>query len=290
MLSSFLYYLVIYPVSLLPFWILYRISDIFSFVLEHIVQYRKKVIVTNIRNSFPEKAEREINTITHFFYKHFGDLIIESLKGFNLSEKAARKRISYEGVECIEKYFQEGKDVLIVLGHYGNWEMVGAAMPLFLNHKILAIYKPLTNLFFDNKMKETRGQFGCELVAMKETKAKALLDYGKPKALAFAMDQRPFKPERGYWMTFLNQVTGVLFGSEKFAKTFDLPIIFMTITKPKRGYYKVIFKEMFEKPKETSHGEISQIIMKKLEKDIKEKPEFWLWSHKRGKHKRPEGL
>jgi len=288
MLSKILYYLVIFPISLLPFSLLYIFSDILAFVLEYIIKYRNQVITNNLTNSFPEKSVKEIKLIKHKFYSHFSDLVLESLKGFNLSEKEVKKRVKFENIDDLEKFFEQGKDVMIVLGHYGNWEMVGSAIPLFISHKLLAVYKPLSNAFFDEKMKETRSQFGVVLSAMKEINKKAFHDYGKPKALCFAADQSPSNPKNCYWTTFLNQETGVLFGTEKFAKTLNIPIVYMVINKPKRGYYKINFTTLFENPQETEMGEITKAHIKHLEKDIIKQPEFWLWSHKRWKHKRTE--
>lgn len=286
--SKILYYFIIYPISLLPFFILYRISDILAFVFEYIVGYRKKVIYGNLKNSFPNKTEKELKKIQHKFYTHFSDLIVESLKGFNLSEKTARKRISFEGIDDLESFYKEGKSILLLSGHYGNWEMPGSALPLFISHLPLAIYKPLKNEFFNNKIKNSRSAFGDVLCSMKDVKTEISKDLGKPKAICFATDQSPSNPEKCYWTTFLNQETGVLFGAEKYAKELDYPVIYMTITKPKRGYYHIICTTLFENPKETSYGEITEIHTKFLEKEIIAKPEFWLWSHKRWKHKRPK--
>lgn len=287
MTSKFLYYLVIYPISLLPFFILYRISDFLAFVFEYILKYRDDVIRNNIQNSFPKKTKKEVKEIQHKFYKHFSDLIIESLKGFNLSEKTARKRISFEGTEEIERFFQEGKSIIILSGHYGNWEMPGTALPLFINHLPLAVYKPLTNKFFDNKIKESRAVFGDILLSMKDVKTEIAKDLGKPKAICFATDQSPSNPEKCYWTKFLNQDTGVLFGAEKYAKELNIPIVYMTITKPKRGYYHIICETLFENPLETTYGEITEKHTKFLEEKIIKRPELWLWSHKRWKHKKP---
>jgi KDO2-lipid IV(A) lauroyltransferase len=170
MLSKILYYLVIYPVSLLPFSFLYGLSNVLAFVLEYIVKYRREVMFNNLKNSFPEKSEAELKLILHKFYAHFSDLVLEGLKGFNLSEKDARKRISFEGLEDIERFYKEKRDIIFVSGHYGNWEMPGSSLSLFLKHSIVGLYKPLSNKFFDEKAKKSRSAFGVKLTAMQAFK------------------------------------------------------------------------------------------------------------------------
>lgn len=287
MLSKLLYYLVIYPVSLLPFSVLYVLSSLLAFVLEYIVKYRRKVIWNNLRNSFPEKSEAELKQILHRFYIHFSDLIVESLKGFNLSEKEVRKRVSFEGLEDMQRFYKEKREVIIVSGHYGNWEMPGSAISLFIDHLPVALYKPLSNKFFNEKAKQSRTAFGIELAAMKEFKAVSEQKTIEPRAFCLATDQSPSSPERCYWTTFLNQDTGVMFGAEKYAKELDAVVVYMSITKSKRGYYHVICTTLEEFPKSTKYGEITEQHTRFLEQEILKRPEHWLWSHKRWKHKNP---
>ncbi len=290
MLARILFYLVIYPISLLPYPLLYLFSDFLAFVLANIFKYRDKVISDNLKNSFPNKPQKELDDIKRKFYTHFSDLIFESLKGFNFSEKEARKRIVFEGLDDVEKFYKQGRDVLLLTGHYGNWETCGSALPLFISHLTLAVYKPLSNKFFDNKIKQTRTVFGVVLSSMKETKEKIKLDFGRPKATCFATDQSPSNPERAYWTTFLNQETAVLFGAEKYAKELNLPVIYFSILRQKRGYFKVVCQTLFEESKNTSYGEITEKHTQVLEQDIVKKPENWLWSHRRWKHKKPKNV
>tara|TARA_B110000037_G_scaffold223158_1_gene303079 strand:+ start:3652 stop:4518 length:867 start_codon:yes stop_codon:yes gene_type:complete len=287
MMSKLLYYFVVYPVSLLPFVILYLLSDVLAFVLEYIVKYRRTVIWNNLKNSFPEKTEKELKIILHKFYTHFSDIVLEGLKGFSLSEKEVRKRITFEGMEDFDKFYKEDRDVLVVTGHYGNWEMPGTTISLFIKHLPIALYKPLTNKFFDEKAKISRAAFGVALIAMKEFKEECANKLNAPRAFGLVTDQSPSSPDRCYWTTFLNQETGVLFGTEKYAKQLDAPVVYMSIHRQKRGYYNVKFTTLVAFPNETSHGEITEKHTKFLEKDINAKPENWLWSHKRWKHKKP---
>lgn len=287
MLSKILYYLVIYPVSLLPFSFLYGLSNVLAFVLEYIVKYRREVMFNNLKNSFPEKSEAELKLILHKFYAHFSDLVLEGLKGFNLSEKDARKRISFEGLEDVERFYKEKRDIIFVSGHYGNWEMPGSSLSLFLKHSIVGLYKPLSNKFFDEKAKKSRSAFGVKLTAMQAFKNECKLVSASPRIFCLATDQSPSNPNRCYWTTFLNQDTAVFFGAEKYAIELDAPVVYLSINKHKRGYYHVVCTTLVEFPKETKYGEITEKHTQVLEQDIIKKPEFWLWSHKRWKHKKP---
>lgn len=288
MLSKFLYYFVIYPISMLPFAILYGFSNVLAFVLEYIVKYRREVMLNNLKNSFPEKTEKEIEVILHQFYAHFSDLVLEGLKGFNLSKKEVLKRISFEGLEDMQRFYKENRDIIVVTGHYGNWEMPGTTGSLFIDHLPVPLYKPLSNKFFDEKVKKSRNAFGVQMTAMKDLKKVSSQISEIPRAFCLATDQSPPNPNRCYWTTFLNQETGVMFGAEKYAIELDAPVIYVNITKPKRGYYHIICTTLFEFPKETKYGEITEKHTKFLEQQIINKPEFWLWSHKRWKHKKPK--
>lgn len=286
--SAFLYYVIVLPISKLPFSFIYGISNGIAFVLENIIGYRKKVIDANLKASFPEKTTEELVQIRKAFYLHLSDVLMETLKGLSWSKSEAQKHIKYENLEEINRFFDEDRDVLLVLGHFGNWEWFGPTFPMTVKHRAIGIYKPLTNTFFDKKIKEKRSRFGLELVPMQDTNAKMKERLDKPKMSLFLTDQSPSNPNRCYWTTFLNQDTGVLFGAEKFAKVYDMPVVYMSISKEKRGFYKVEFKTLFEFPQETETGEITVAHTKALEKDIIKNPSLWLWSHKRWKHKKPD--
>ena len=284
--SRIVYYAIILPIALLPYPLLCLFSDFAFFILFHLIGYRKKVVFANIKNSFPDKSIEEHQLIMKKFYCHFCDLVVESLKGFIISKNQLRKRFSIKNSAIANKYFDEGKDVIFVGGHYNNWEILAQGVNLELKHKIVGIYKPLTNKYFDKKMKTSREKYGMLLCSIKETKAYLDKDLGKPKGTIFAIDQRPGNPEKSYWMQFLNQETPVLFGAEKYAKEYNAPVIFCTINKVKRGHYEGVLKLIEANPQNTVYGEITSKNTLTLEKDIIENPQFWLWTHKRWKHKR----
>jgi KDO2-lipid IV(A) lauroyltransferase len=288
-LNLLLYYLVIIPISLLPFPVLYGISNLLYVLFYYVIGYRKKVIYQNISNSFPEKSEKERIEICKKFYRHFCDLIVESLKTFTISEKQVLKRVVCKNPEGIDKYFDQNRSVIIAGGHYNNWEIFAVAVDALVKHKTVALYTPLSNKYFDEKMRATRGKFGLTMISTKKIK-RYLEEHSKDlMTIIFGFDQSPPNPRSAHWMRFLNQDTGVQLGTEKFAKDFNIPVVYGRINKEKRGHYSFEFFDVTDTPKETAPGEITEIITRHLEEDIRAIPQYWLWSHRRWKHKRPEG-
>jgi len=285
MITKIYYYILILPTSLLPYPILYFISDFLFLVIYKIIGYRKAVIFTNLSNSFPQKSKQELNKIISAFYHHFCDLIIENIKGFTISEKQIRKRVIIKNPEFLNYYADKDQGVVLVGGHYNNWEICAQAFSMYSNHKCMAIYKPLSNTFFNSKIFKSRSKFGLELISMQQTKRSFIKD-SKPRAIVFGSDQNPANPKRAHWVQFLSQDTAVLFGVEKYSKEYDWPVVFVSISKVKRGYYEVEYSLITDKPTKQPHGKITEDFTKRLEQDIINQPQYWLWSHKRWKHKR----
>lgn len=288
--AKILYYIFLIPLSRLPFFALYALSDFVFFILYYVIGYRKDVVMKNLKNSFPEKDDKELKFIQNQFFKHLCDLIVESVKGFTISEKQIMSRVTFKNNEVLDKYFEEGRSIIVVTGHYNNWEMVGTASGKGIKHQGLGIYKPLSSKFFDGKMRTSRERHGIIMVPMKETIDSLKKDYGRPYALMFAADQTPSNVSRCYWMMFLNQETPVFFGPEKIAKDFDLPVVYSSMYKKKRGHYEVVHQVITDTPNDTEHGKITEAHVRILENDIKLAPQYWLWSHKRWKRERPEDM
>jgi KDO2-lipid IV(A) lauroyltransferase len=275
------------PISYLPYFLLRWLSSIFFIFLFFIFSYRKKIVVANISASFPSKSKQEINEISKQFYKHFCDVLLESFKTFTISKKQLHKHLICKNPEILNKYYEEGKNVIITIGHYNSWEFLLTGFNTFIKHNAAVLYQPLSNSYFDEKTYRTRSAFGTKMIPV--SKAGEYFKTQQPSltATVFAIDQSPSNPNRAYWTRFLNQDTGVLFGAEKYAKEYNYPVVYVRINKIKRSYYSFEFVDMFPDPSGTQYGEITQGITKQLETDIIKKPEFWLWSHRRWKHKRP---
>jgi len=264
------------------------LSDFLCFIFYNLTGYRKKVIYDNLRNSFPEKSEDEIQRLMKLFYHHFTDLIVESIQIFSISEDEAKRRMIFTNPEIFDKDFNEGRNVILAGGHYNNWELFAVVVDGALKHKTIALYKPLNNLFFDEKMHESRGKYGLKMVSTRKTSEVFKSTADQPAAIIFGTDQSPSRSGKGYWLKFLNRDTLVLFGTEKYAKEYNCPVYYGGMRKTKRGYYEVTFTLITDKPLETAHGEITEKHTAMLEEDIRRRPEFWLWTHKRWKHKKTE--
>ncbi len=282
-----LYYLVIIPISLLPFPVLYGFSNFLYFIFYYVTGYRKKVVLNNIRNSFPGKSEKEVQEICQKFYKHFCDIVVESVKTFTIAERQVRKRFTVSNPELSDKYYNDKRSVIFAGGHYNNWELLAVGMDQCIKHKAVGLYTPLSNKFFDDKMQKTRSRFGLIMLSTKAAKRYADTNKDKLTGMVFGFDQSPSNPKSAYWMKFLNQDTGMQYGVEKFAKDYNYPVIYGTINKVKRGHYRLDLVLVTDQPQETPYGFIIEEINHLLEKDIIKKPEYWLWTHKRWKHKKP---
>ena len=288
--SKIVYYVLLLPISKLPYPILYLFSNFVFFMIYRVVGYRKKVVLKNIKQSFPNKTDREHKKIMTDFYRHFCDLILESVKGFSLKKEEALKRFVLTNPEVADEFYAKGQDVIFVGGHYNNWEILAISLGLQMKHIPMGIYKRLTDQFLDGKMKTSREKYRLKMCPTSDVKELMDANLGEPKGTIFAIDQSPSNPNKSYWMNFLDQETAVLFGAEKYATEKNLAVIFCKIGKTKRGHYTGTFKLLCDNPTEQPYGAITQMGTKELEKDILEAPQYWLWSHKRWKHKRPEGV
>jgi Kdo2-lipid IVA lauroyltransferase/acyltransferase len=277
---------IVYLLALMPFWVMYRISDLIYLVMYYFFSYRKKVVFENLKNSFPNKSEEEITKIAKDFYRYFFDLMLETFKTLTMTKNQARKRCVFDSnsLELFNKLYDENKDVIIVLGHYGNWEIGGTSFNSYCKQNLSVIYKPLTNKYIDKLIYNMRTRWGSKLIPMKETYETMKSTKGTKSATAFIADQTP-SPDNAYWTTFLNQDTPVFWGTERIAKKLKYPIVYMSVKRLKRGYYKIFTEMLIENPRQTKEGEISKAFTRGLEKDIIEQPEIWLWSHRRWKHK-----
>ncbi len=280
----------IYLVSILPFPLLYGFSEFVRFFLYHVFGYRRKVVMENLRNSFPEKTPAELKKIESDFYRYLCDLMLETFKTLTVSPSTMLKHC-YITPQCktiFEELYAQKQNSIIVMGHLGNWEWAGNAFGLSLKNKLFVIYHPLANPYFNNLIVKMRYRFGNGLIPMRDVMRQMLVNRSiAGHATAFIADQTP-QPERAYWMNFLNQDTPVFLGTEKFAQKLALPIVYVSIKRIKRGEYALDAEMLIEDPTKFSEGQITEIHTKRLEKDIVENPAIWLWSHRRWKHKRQQ--
>ncbi|MBK8621875.1 MAG: lysophospholipid acyltransferase family protein [Saprospiraceae bacterium] len=290
MFSAILYYILIFPISRLPLWLIYLIADVFYFLLRTVFPYRKKVIIQNLQRSFPDKSQEEIHLLSNHFYRHLADLMAEGIKNLSISQKELSKRVVADNPELLEKLYKKGKSVILVAGHYNNWEWMITSQNHLFPHQAIGIGKPLSNGFWDKKLNQLRGRYGMIIAHAKNFKDILATNKNTPVSLLVLTDQSPTDSGKSYWLPFLNQQTPVLFGAEMMAFTYDFPVVYYTMKKVKRGYYRIILQTITEDPRQTSWGEITEAHTRLLEKDILDAPEYWLWSHKRWKRDVPSDL
>jgi len=289
-LSAILYYLTlpfIYLLSVLPFPLLYGLSNIVYYLLYYVAGYRKEVVLQNLRNSFPEKSEKEILIISRRFYRYFCDLFLETFKTLSISRETMLKhcRLEESAQQLFDQLAGEHQSIMVVMGHLGNWEWAGNTFSICCQHQLYVIYHPLSNKYFNGLIIKMRTRFGTKLIPMKDTLREMLNNRKTLSATAFIADQAP-QPDRAYWMNFLNQDTPVFLGIEKIALKIRYPVVYVSIKRVKRGHYH-LRAERIELPSvEARPGEITELHTKKLEADIRSQPETWLWTHRRWKHTR----
>ena len=239
----------------------------------------------NLKNSFPEKTSNELKEIEYKFYRYFCDLILETIKSLTISESELKRRLVFEDLEVFRKYHDKNQSIIIVMGHWGNWELGGARFALEPLHRLFVIYHPLKNKRFNGLIYYMRTRFGNGLYAMKDTIRGMIKDKDQLTATAFIADQTP-SPKNAYWMQFMNQDTPIFTGTGKIAIKMKYPVVYVGIKKTKRGYYKISLEDLVPNPTLVNADEILATFTKRLEKDIISQPETWLWTHKRWKHKR----
>jgi len=288
MIAVIIYYLLILPLSWLPFSALYKLSDALYYLIYGFFKYRKTVVAGNIKRSFPDKTASQLLEIEKGFYRHLCDLVVEGIKGFSISKKEALERMTITNPEELDQYFDKGKSVVIVGGHYANWEMFALAIDHNIKHQAVALYAPLTNKLADEKVRSSRSKFGLHMLSIHEIRENLAKTNEVLTATIFGADQAPSKKQRAYWMTFLNQETPIQFGTEKFAAEYDMPVVNGVISKISRGFFEVTFSTICEDSSAQEFGFITQKHTRLLEAAIEAKPEYWLWSHKRWKRQRPE--
>jgi Kdo2-lipid IVA lauroyltransferase/acyltransferase len=287
-IGYYIFYGINWVISLLPLSILYYLSDFLYVILYYFPSYRREVVATNLKNSFPEKTEEELKAIEKKFYKHLADIMIETLKMTHMSEAEQRKRYTYTNLGVIDKLREEKRDVIAIVAHYNNWEWP-TLLPFYTKYKSIIIYKPLKNRYFNNFVNKNRSKYGLVLTPTALI-IREIINYRKAGVntlSAFISDQIPAIHDIKYWTTFLNQDTAVFTGAGKIASKYDMAIVYFNIQKIKRGYYNLDIELLFDHTAGLSEESITETHVRRLEEIINSKPEYWIWSHRRWKHKKP---
>lgn len=288
-LTYYLPFALWFIISLLPLWVFYRLSDGLYYLVYHVVRYRRRVVYANLRSSFPEKSEAEIERIAKDFYSFFCDYIVETLKLFSMGEKNMRKRMKFEGLNQVKEDFANGRSVTLYLGHYCNWEWI-SSLGLHLDEQCGQIYHPLENATLDRLFLYMRGRFKAQSIKMDDTFLTILKwkKEGRKNIVGYIADQVPGYNNIHYWADFLHHDTPVFTGAERISKIMDTAVYYIDVERPRRGYYVARFIKIADSLNEHPVFFATEQYFRLLEQNIQRAPQYWLWSHKRWKRTREE--
>lgn len=292
-----LVFTLVYPflrlLSLLPFRVIYVLSDACYIIVYKIFGYRKKVVNANLKLVFPNKNKQEITAIEKEFYCHLCDMFLEMIKTIGISQKQLQQRFTFTNIELFQNLEKKGKSTMLMFPHYASWEW-SIALGQHIKSKGYGIYQPLANRYFDEMVRRLRSKFGATLIATFQTKdiveknkkENVLASYG------ILSDQSPMPHKALYWTEFMGITVPVHTGAETISKKQDLAVVFLKVKKLKRGYYQGSFKVLAENPNQYKDFEISQAFLAETEKSIQENPAYYFWTHRRWKHrnKTPENF
>lgn len=287
-----MYYILYFYVwlhALLPLKVLYLLSDILFYLIYYAVKYRQKIVRQNLIDSFPEKSFEEIIQTEKMFYRHFCDYIVETMKLAHISDKEMEKRLIFKNIDLVHQHMSDDRSCIMLIGHYGNWEWI-PSICLPINKKIVAgqVYHPLSNKAMDKLMLKLRSRFGSKNITVNNTFREIIKmkRAGLQTLIGFISDQSPMYSDIRYRTKFLNQEnTPMITGYERIAKQTDFIVMFLNITKTGRGFYEAEFQLITDDPKACADFEITERYARAMEKNILQEPAYWLWTHKRWKHK-----
>ncbi|UKM63788.1 lysophospholipid acyltransferase family protein [Flavobacteriaceae bacterium GSB9] len=288
---QFLAYILVYPllwmVSVLPFRLLYCVSDGLYVLLFYIIGYRKKVVENNLKLVFPEKSLKEITTIKKKFYKHLCDMFLEMAKTMTISERELKKRFKITNPEELKRLEKLNKSIILIFGHYASWEW-SIVLQNYINFKGFAVYKKLANKHFDKLVRDIRSKFNTTLISTKETINTITQNEneGSRTITGFLSDQSPRLSKEVYWSSFMGIKVPCFTGAERLAKKLDFSTAYLKVNKVKRGYYEAEIITLAEDSRIYKDYDLTDMFLREVEKQIYEAPEYYFWTHKRWKHKK----
>lgn len=271
--------------SYLPLNFLFTLSDVIYFIFNRIYTYRKTVIDLNLINAFPHQRSEALWFIRGNYYRHLADLLVETIKSITISKEELKRHIQlhHESYALLRHYEQRQQHIFVVLGHYGNWEWASLLAGLETKLPSYALYSPPGNKTFEQFLLKNRSRFGCQLVAMNQLKTLYAHLQKKSSLVAFVADQTPVDTDNAYWTKFMSLQTPFFKGFDTLAQRTNAIVLYASIRKLNRGYYELHFSTITEHAQTEPENAIVEKYVRLLEKDIENKPEYWLWSHRRWK-------
>ena len=286
-MTFFFIFFICYPLAALPLAVLYLLLPVIYVVVNHIVHYRRKVVDDNLLRSFPELTVQERRRIRNRYYWHLSQIAVEMVKMLLIPKKALRYRYRCSNPELVNRFYEEGKSVILMSSHYNNWEWMIVALDEMFRHHGIGVGKANSDKVFEKWVNRARTRNGTE-VCFADTVREVFAHYEDnhiPAAYMMLADQSPGNPKKCYVTRFMNQMTGVIYGPEYFARKYDIPVLYYEVVKERIGKYRVDVQLITEHPNDERPYFVTQRYVELLEETIGRKPEFWIWSHRRWKHK-----
>ena len=285
-----------YGLSLLPLWVHYLFSDVLFVIVAYVLRYRHRVISKNMRIAYPDKSDKELKKLRMQFYRHFCDILVETVKYTSITDKNIMRRMTFTGSEAVAEILNSGQSVALLLGHYGNWEWVSSLVlwvrPLITNNTVMGqIYHPLENRVINRVVLKARSRMGSDNVSKKETLRWILGNKreGRPTILGYINDQVPKWENIHHWLTFLNHPdTPVFTGIERIVHSQNQAVVYVDVKRVGRGHYECEFQVITRDPSTMGEFELTDIYFQRMEQTINRAPQYWLWSHNRWKRTREE--
>lgn len=281
-LFNILLFRILLAISRLSYSVLYALSSFLFFLLYYILKYRRNIVRQNLLGSLPSTMDPVV--IEKRFYRNLCEMFLESLKCMTISEHKILQTIHCDNPELADKYFHSGKSIILMSGHFFNWEILIYSMNLLFSHQAVGVGKKLTNQEFNRLTNERRSRFGINIIHADNIREEFATLANANTATLFLSDQYPGGATKGYFKKFLNKPSYFLYGAEKYARQYNLPVLYARFERVKQGSYKIHLTEITDKPNDTDYGFIIEEYVRLLEQNILEQPEIWLWSHKRWKN------
>ena len=286
-LVFWLIYPILWLISILPFRLFYMVSDVVFLFVYHITGYRRKTVRNNLELVFPEKSKAEINRIEKKFYRHMCDMFLEMIKSISIREDELKKRFTFTNLEYLRKIEKSNKSIIVMCGHYASYEWMTALQLYGLKFRSYGIYKRIRNKYFDDLVKKIRGRYDGTLITTYNATEK--IRYNQEQGIlgnyAMIADQSPRLDRAKHWIHFMGIRVPVFEGSDRLARKLDMNVLYLHVEKTGRGYYKATLKPITEDAQNEPEHYITKKFIQYLEKQVRNKPEYYLWTHKRWKHR-----
>jgi len=288
-LVFYLAYPWLWMVSSLPFPALYALSNLLYYLLYYVIGYRKRVVRYNLKLAFPLTSDAQRLQIERKFYRHLADLFMEVIKGLTMSPEELQRRVSVKNIEVFKDLEKSHDQHFLLSAHYASWEWM-LCLGNYVDHEGYAVYQPISNRYFDRMIRRSRAKLGATLLSIHDTRKimKINRESGAKAIYGIVSDQSPTLHRPAYWGTFFGTRIPVHIGAEKLAKKWDMPLVYLNISKPARGYYEAELILLTREPRNMPDFAITDLYMTQVEETIKKRPELYFWTHKRWKHQGKE--